>query len=318
MRVLIVGGLGEIGKALASNLRSQAIPATICVLSRTGKQADGDVRVMTGNYADLAPSLSFQRELANFDAVVHLADGLAVLQERETTLKSSLADALVDGSRRLAQAVRLSHVPLFLYLSSIKAITDEDDARILVESSTPQSTRLYGLTKLRLEQTIADVLVGSDTRCVSVRSPVVYGRRGRGSLMQLLKLADTPYPLPLGGLTNKRSIVSVQNLANALMTILKSPPLRDGVYHVHDGAALSTTQIVELFRCALGRKRMLISMPAATTAMLLKLHYIGPICRRLYGSLQISDAKFRQTFGWDPVESSHDALTEMAVNARLA
>ena len=273
---------------------------------------------MTGNYADLATSLSFHRELANFDAVVHLADGLAVLQGKESDLKSRLAHALVDGSRRLAQAVRLSHVPLFLYLSSIKAITDEDDARILLESSKPQSTRLYGLSKLRLEQTIADVLVGSDTRCVIVRSPVVYGIRGRGSLLQLLRLADTPYPLPLGGLTNRRSIVSVQNLANALMTILKSPPLQDGTYHVHDGAALSTTEIVELFRCALGRRRMLISIPPATTAMLLKLPYMGPICRRLYGSLQISDAKFRQTFGWDPVESSRDALTTMAMNAPLA
>jgi hypothetical protein len=34
----------------------------------------------------------------------------------------------------------------------------------------------------------------------------------------------------------------------------------------------------------------------------------------LYGSLQISDALFRQTFGWRPVEASRAALADAAAN----
>jgi nucleoside-diphosphate-sugar epimerase len=314
MRVVIVGGTSQLGKALVSALLSQHGSFRVCVVSRTAEREDEFVRVIHGHYEDLAVSRAFRRELETFDAVVHLADGLPVLQERGFERDRRLADRLLEGSRRLVQAVRACRVPLFLYVSSIKAIADESDDRILIESSTPRSTRLYGLTKLRLEREIADLLAGSATRPIIVRSPVVYGPLGCGSLMRLLKLADSPYPLPLGGLANKRSIISVGNLASALATILYMSRARNGVYHVHDGQPLSTTQIVDSFRKALGRSRRLVPMLPAASAALQAIPVVGPNCSRLYGSLQISDALFRQTFAWHPLEGSQAALADAAAN----
>jgi nucleoside-diphosphate-sugar epimerase len=313
MRVVIVGGSSQLSKALVAALRSHDASFKICVLSTTANSHHGLVRVIRGHYRDLAVSQAFRRELETFDAVVHLADGLPVLEKRTFERDTRLAEGLLEGSRRLVRAVRASRVPLFVYVSSIKAIADESDDRILVESSAPKSTRLYGLTKLRLEQEIAHLLAGSGTRRIIVRSPVLYGPLGCGSLMRLLKLADSPYPLPLDGLTNNRSIISVGNLASVLTTILNSQA-RDGVYHVHDGRPLSTTQIVESFRNALGRSRRLVPMPSAASAVLRAIPLVGPNCSRLYGSLQISDALFRQTFGWLPIEGSRAALANAATN----
>ena len=132
--------------------------------------------------------------------------------------------------------------------------------------------------------------------------------------MRLLELADSPFPLPLGGLANKRSIISVGNLASALATILNMSRARDGVYHVHDGQPLSTTQIVESFRKALGRSRRLVPMLPAASGLLRAIPIVGPNCSRLYGSLQISDALFRQKFAWRPVEGSRAALADAAAN----
>ena len=132
--------------------------------------------------------------------------------------------------------------------------------------------------------------------------------------MRLLKIADNPYPLPLGGLANKRSIISVDNLASALATILNTSRAGDGVYHVHDGQPLSTTQIVESFRKALGRSRRLVPMLPAASAVLQAIPVVGPNCSRLYGSLQISDALFRETFAWHPVEGSRAALADAAIS----
>jgi nucleoside-diphosphate-sugar epimerase len=312
MRVVIVGGTSQLGKAVVSALRSHGASFSVSVLSRTADCEDELVRVIRGHYKDLAVSAAFRRELETFDAVVHLADGLPVLQERGFERDRRLADALLEGSRCLIQAVRACRVPLFLYVSSIKAIADESDERILVESSAPKSTRLYGLSKLRLERQIADLFAGSATRGIIVRSPVVYGPLGCGSLMRLLKLADSPFPLPLGGLANKRSIISVGNLADALVTILNTSRAREGVYHVHDGPPLSTTQIVEVFRKALGRSRRLVPVLPAASSVLRAIPIVGPNCSRLYGSLQISDALFRETFAWHPVEGSWAALAGAA------
>jgi nucleoside-diphosphate-sugar epimerase len=314
MRVVIVGGTSPLSKALVSALLSHDSSFSVCVLSRTADCDDGLVRVIRGHYKDLAVSAAFRRELETFDAVIHLADGLPVLQERQFERERRLADVLLEGSRRLIQAVRACRVPLFLYVSSIKAIADESDERILVESSAPKSTRLYGLSKLRLEREIADLLAGSATRRIIVRSPVVYGPLGCGSLMRLLELADSPFPLPLGGLANERSIISVGNLASALVTVLNASRARDGVYHVHDGQPLSTTHIVEAFRKALGRRRRLVPMLPAASAALQAIPVIGPNCSRLYGSLQVSDALFRETFAWHPVEGSRAALADAAAH----
>jgi nucleoside-diphosphate-sugar epimerase len=314
MRVVIIGGTSQLSKALISALLSHDVAFSVCVLSRTADCDDESVRVIRGHYKDLAVSTAFRRELETFDAVVHLADGLPVLQEGKFERDRRFADGLLEGSRRLVHAVRACRVPLFLYVSSIKAIADESDERILVESSAPKSTRLYGLTKLRLEREIAELLARSATRRVIVRSPVVYGPLGCGSLMRLLKLADSPFPLPFSGLANKRSIISAGNLASALASILSVARARDGVYHVHDGQPLSTTQIVELFRKALGRSRRLFPMPSAASTVLQAIPVVGPNCSRLYGSLQISDALFRETFAWHPVEGSQAALADAAVN----
>jgi UDP-glucose 4-epimerase len=314
MRVVIVGGTSQLSKALVSALRSHDASFSVCVLSRTGDCDDELVRVIRGHYKDLADAVAFRRELKTFDAVVHLADGLPVLQEKRFERDARLADGLLEGSRRLVQAVRACGVPLFLYVSSIKAIADESDDRVLVESSAPKSTRLYGMTKLRLEGEIADLLAGSATRRIIVRCPVAYGPLGCGSLMRLLKVADSPYPLPFGRLSNKRSIISVQNLVSALAAILHMSRARDGIYHVHDGQPLSTTQILEAFRRGLGRRRRLVPMLPAASAVLQAIPIVGPNCSRLYGSLQISDALFRQTFGWRPVEASRAALADAAAN----
>src|SRR5262249_20843381 len=157
----------------------------------------------------------FRRELSSFDAVVHLADGLPILQDER--FKGRAAD-LIDGSERLIAAVRDSGVKLFVYLSSIKAIANGDDDRPLVETSESRSRTVYGRAKLRLEEIIDSRLQGSGTRYVILRTPVTYGRGAPGSLRRLLELACSPWPLPLAGLANRRSLLSIRNLASALAT----------------------------------------------------------------------------------------------------
>jgi hypothetical protein len=47
-------------------------------------------------------------------------------------------------------------------------------------------------------------------------APLVYGHGVRGNVAKLLRLAQMPVPLPFGGITNLRSLLSVQNLVDAI------------------------------------------------------------------------------------------------------
>src|SRR5262249_40429526 len=156
--------------------------------------------VLTGHYAELLGAAKGRRLLAGFDAVVHLADGLSILQHPPHVGDEALADRLIDASAALAAAVRDVRVPLLVHVSSIKALCGGAADRVLVETSASRATTLYGRSKRRLEERLAGVLAGSGTRLAMVRNPVMYGGAKPGSMSRLLKLADTPFPLPLAGL----------------------------------------------------------------------------------------------------------------------
>ena len=313
MHALVLGGTGSAGRALIRRLREQGPPAEVSVVSRTATSLPGAVRVVTGHYGDLALSAEFRQWLARVDVIVHLADGLSVLQQPRFAADTALAERLMAASERLAVAACAARVPRLVYVSSIKALCDEDDARILVETSPPRSSSLYGRSKLQLEQTLARVLAGSATRLAVVRNPAMYGPGKAGSVHRLLRLADTALPLPLGGLTNRRSLLAVANFASALSAMVRAGPhAAAGTFHLHDGPGLSTSEIVATMRAALGRPRRLFAIGRAAAAAAMHVPPVAPVARRLYGSLEVSDAHFRRAFDWTPAVETKVALAEMA------
>ena len=312
MRLLILGGTGSTGRALIGHLRDRDEPISITVMSRSERELPGANQVVTGHYAQVVPTGPFRRELATFDAVVHLADGLGELQSHRRARDTQLAEQLISASRDVAIAARDARVPCFIHVSSIKAICGEDDTRLLTEACTPAPTSLYGRSKLRLEQTLQQVFEATETRLIIFRNPVMYAEEKAGSIQRLLALADTPWPLPLGALCNKRSFLAVRNLASALVAVLRAGPSAPaGVFHVHDGPPLITTDLVTVLRKALGRRVRLYSV-GHSTQLFCHLPVLGPVARRLYGSLEVSDASFRHTFAWSPVVQTRAGLANMA------
>jgi nucleoside-diphosphate-sugar epimerase len=312
MHALILGGTGSAGRALIRQLLDERLPIEVSAMSRTATSLPGAARVVTGDYGELALSAEFRQWLARVDVIVHLADGLSILQQPRFAADTELAERLIAASERLAVAARAAGMPRLVHVSSIKALCDEDDGRVLDESCSSRSSSLYGRSKLRLEQTLARMLEGSATRLAVVRNPAMYGPGKAGSVHRLLELADTPFPLPLGGLTNRRSLLAAANFATALGAMVRAgPQAAAGTFHVHDGPALSTTEIVATMRAALGRPRRLFGIGRAAGAAK-HVPPVAPIARRLYGSLEVSDARFRRAFGWTPIIETRVALAEMA------
>jgi nucleoside-diphosphate-sugar epimerase len=313
MHALILGGTGIAGRALIDELRAGRQTVDVTAVSRTAASLPGVQRVLTGHYGDLVGSGELKRRLEGVDVIVHLADGLSVLQQRRSAPDAAEVERLLAASVRLTVAARTARVPRLVYVSSIKAICDEDDERVLTETDESRATGFYGRSKLRLEQSMAGLLRGSDTRLIIVRNPVMYGAGKGGSVDRLLQLADTPLPLPLAGLSNRRSLLAVRNFASALAAIVRSGPgAPDGIFHVHDGPAQTTTEIVATLRAALGRPCRLFPIGAAAATVTRQVPLIGATARRLYGSLELSDARFRRSFPWTPAVETKAALAAIA------
>src|SRR5262245_23279631 len=106
MHALILGGRGSSGRALIRQLRGGGPPVEVSLVSRTAESPPGVATVLTGHYGELARSGEFRQWLARVDVMVHLADGLAVLQEPRSARDRGLADRLLAASERLAVAAR--------------------------------------------------------------------------------------------------------------------------------------------------------------------------------------------------------------------
>lgn len=312
MRILILGGTSIAGQALLEHLREHHPNCRIDVVSRSAVTAANADRVIRGHFAELLATPSFKSELAAYDAVVHLADGVPILQTRRRRSDTLLAETLVAATGQLALAVRAARVPLFVYISSLRAIAGEHDGRVLDEGSEPRCSSLYGRTKLRLERLVAETFADSPTRAVTLRVPALYGRGGGGNFRHLMQLAFLNLPLPLGGLTNRRSILSMRNFASAVASVMTHQVSAHGVFVLHDGVPLSTAEIVSIFRDALGLPRRLFSIPGFAARLAMTTPMVNGVGRRIYGSNHVDDRRFRKAFDWTPCEETCAALSEMA------
>lgn len=88
-----------------------------------------------------------------------------------------------------------------------------------------------------------------------------------------------------------------------------------GVFFVHD-EAIAMTKMISLLRNGLGRPERLVPLYRPVRGMLKKIPRLREVVERFTGSLEISDDKFRQTFGWNPHTSLDEILTGIAKKYR--
>ena len=115
-------------------------------------------------------------------------------------------------------------------------------------------------------------------------------------------------PLPFASVCNKRSLLYVGNLVDALLLCATHQAAAGQTYLVSDGEDLSTPDLLHKLSIAMGRAPKLFAFPTA----LLKLagHSTGKSKQigRLLGSLQVDSSKIRRELGWLPPYSVKQGL----------
>ena len=130
------------------------------------------------------------------------------------------------------------------------------------ESLEPKPVDAYGRSKLAAEQGLAAL----DIDWVALRPVLVYGPGVKGNMAELIRLARSRLPLPFGGLTARRSLLSLDNLVGAVDCVLSAPaPLRRPLV-VADPEPVTLPEMVAAIRRGLGRRPGLIPVPSAMLA----------------------------------------------------
>jgi UDP-glucose 4-epimerase len=166
---------------------------------------------------------------------------------------------------------------------------------VLTEAIEPTPTDAYGKSKLAAERGLAEL----DIDWVSLRATLVYGLGVKGNMAQLMQLARSPFPLPLGSLGARRSLLALENLLAAIEVVLAAPGTLRRAFVVADPQALTVAEMIAAMRHGLGRQPNVFSVPPVLLELLFRVAGREEIYRRLSGSL-IADPLALTNLGWAP------------------
>lgn len=253
---------------------------------------------------DLARPQNMAAALADVDAVIHsagLAHAMSGMPEDDYRVLNT------EATIALARAAQRAGAKRFVFLSSIRAQSGATAQGVLTEELAPQPTDAYGRSKLAAEQGLSEL--GLDW--VALRLVLVYGPGVKGNMAELLRFARAPYPLPLGALDARRSLLALDNLVAAVDTALAAPGELRRPLIVADPEALTIPEMIAAVRRGLGRRPGLIPVPAALLETALRAAGRMEIYQRLAGSL-VADPSALRRLGWTPPVATADALAALA------
>lgn len=304
-RVLLTGATGFVGSILCDALARSGYLVRAALRSDRLMPESAAEHVVVG---DITPFTDWSAALRGVDSVVHIAARAHVLHDSGDN-SDLYVETNARGTLRFADAAAQLGVRRFIYLSSIKVNGEETTGHAFTPLDEPRPQDAYGMSKWLGEKSLMEVTARTAMRAVIVRSPLVYGPGVRANFLRLLRWVDKEWPLPLGAIGNRRSLVSIWNLCDLLVQLLKSPSAPGRTWMVSDGEDLSTPELVRRIGKAMGRRVTLLPVPVGL------LHLLGGLAgrkaevARLCGSLAIDISQTRRELGWSPPVTVDEALS---------
>jgi UDP-glucose 4-epimerase len=299
--VLVTGVSGFIGTHLARRLQRAGWP--VRGTGRRIRETTADLDYVA--VGELSGATEWGPALANVDTVIHLASAAHEVRPREAAHYQTV---IVDGTRRLAEQAVACGVRRLVYVSSIKAVAESTTTAPLTQSTDPMPRDIYGSCKLQAEQAIISAAAQSDLEVVIVRPPLVYGPGVRGNFLSLLRLAGKGLPLPLGSVSNARSLVYVDNLCDLLEVCVVDPSAVGKALFVSDDQDVSTPDLIRMIAALLGCKARLIPVPMVMLKTLAMATGQWSSVRKLCGSLQVDVQETQRLVNWSPSVSLQQGL----------
>ena len=145
---------------------------------------------------------------------------------------------------------------------------------------------------------------------VIVRLPLVFGPNAPGKFHRLLRLVDMGLPVPLGGLHAKKSMISLDNLCDFLMTTITAPLPKFTQMVLSDGSDWSTSELVALIAKYMGNKRPQFYVPMSMLMAVASLIGKKEEIRKLSVPLQIDAEETVSMLNWSPVQSPEDGVRD--------
>jgi nucleoside-diphosphate-sugar epimerase len=293
---VVTGATGYIGRYVCRELvaRGWRVRGSI----RTSSRAADLERSVEGVPWDLEREEAPSALVAGARAIVHLAGRVHRMGRQRADEEALYRRINVDSTRSLVRAARDHSVARFVYVSSVKVL-GEGEASPYGPHAEVRPSDAYARSKADAEELVR--CEAGDVEWTIVRPAFVYGGPGRGNFERLITLARVAsrVPLPLGGLTNRRSMIYVENLADLLAFCAESEATAGRVLPGVDSQRVSTSEMIRAVAASRGLHARLFPFPELMLSMLARVTGRAADWHRLSGDFEV-DTSVLQRVGWRP------------------
>lgn len=284
MNVAITGNSGFVGVNLAPYLENKG--NDIVGVSRTPLKSN------ELKYSDL--NLTVWNSI---NAFIHLAGKAHDL--KNTSKENDYYKVNTELTKILFDQFLESDCEIFIYMSSVKAVADNVEAK-LDENFEPNPVTAYGRSKLAAENYILSKNIPEDKRVYILRPCMIHGPKNKGNLNLLYSFVSKGIPYPFGKYFNKRSFVSIDNLCFIINELIDNNKIESGNYNIADDVSLSTIDLVRIISEVLNKPTRIIKLPKLFVRFLAKVGDFLPILinserlQKLTENYEISNSKIKK------------------------
>jgi UDP-N-acetyl-alpha-D-quinovosamine dehydrogenase len=310
--ILVSGAGGFIGRALVNHF-SAIEDSKIRASSRRSGVAFPSVveQFMSG---DISGSTDWQDALQGVDVVIHTAARVHVMADTAVDPLAEYRRVNTEGTLNLARQAAACGVRRFVFISSIKVNGEEtaiDSA--FTEQDIPAPIDKYGISKYEAEEGLRELAAKTGIEIVIIRPVLVYGPGVKGNFYSMMKWLSLGVPLPFGAIFNRRSLISIENLVDLIVTCVEHPSAANQTFLASDGEDLSTTELLRLLGSGVGKPARLIPVPSGWLNCGAALLGKQALAKRVCGSLRVDISKARNLLGWEPPVNVDNVLHKTAM-----
>ncbi len=294
--VLITGASGFVGKRLVDECKKRSIDLRFVTRS-CDYQSDSNAVCIPEIDGETDWSLAF----SDVKTVIHLAARAHIMSETIHDPLDEYRKINTDGTLNLAKQAALSGVKRFIFISSIKVNGETTTgAQPFNESSSENPEGPYGISKYEAERGLRKISEETGMEFIIIRPPLVYGPGVKANFLNLIKLADSFFPLPFSLINNRRSILYVDNLVDFIIMCIDHPEAKNEIFIVSDDFDISLSYLLKVIRVALDKPAHLFPLPSMFFWCIGRI--IGKVSTvdRLIGDLQVDSYRARCVLSWQP------------------
>lgn len=248
---------------------------------------------------DLADHVDWAPLLAGVDEIVHLA-GMA----HRSGVEDTGYDRVIRGATgEFARACMGLPIQRFVFVSSIGAQVGASATHAISEADAPHPVTAYDRAKLAAEVELRATRIPFTI----LRPTLVYGPHVKGNMALLMRISASPWPLPAAAFANRRSLLALDNLVDALVFCLGNPATLGETYVVADPDPITLAEMITILREAARHPAPDGPAPSAPFEILLRTNERSVLWDRIGGELIVDPGKLLST-GWRPPVETRGGL----------